>query len=171
MTSKEHNSGVSISQMELLRTKGTRFCRILQSSVIPRLKLDERILFLLIQPWRKLRWQMLPYLEMNGWTKVWKIEKYKVLKDEIARMWDMKEVIVIPVVAGCNINWLWEVYCSNWDWDDSRTCTKNSFIGDGKDFETGRWMLKKKKKKHNCKYHCAGLCETFDNRLLSALTE
>ena len=28
-----------------------------------------------------------------------------------------------------------------------------------------------KKKKHNCKYHCARLCETFDNRLLSALTE
>ena len=30
--------------------------------------------------------------------EVGKIEKYKVLKDEIARMWDMKEVIVIPVV-------------------------------------------------------------------------
>ena len=29
-----------------------------------------------------------------------KIEKYKVLKDEIARMWDMKEVIVILVVVG-----------------------------------------------------------------------
>ena len=29
-----------------------------------------------------------------------KIEKYKVLKDEITRMWDMKEVIVIPVVVG-----------------------------------------------------------------------
>ena len=34
-------------------------------------------------------------------------------------------------------------------------------------FETGTWMLKKKH--HKC--HCAGLCETFDNRLLSALTE
>ena len=32
--------------------------------------------------------------------EVGKIEKYKVLKDEIARMWDMKEVIVIPVVVG-----------------------------------------------------------------------
>ena len=32
--------------------------------------------------------------------EVGKIEKYKVLKDEIARMWDMKEVIVIPVVLG-----------------------------------------------------------------------
>ena len=32
--------------------------------------------------------------------EVEKIEKYKVLKDETARMWDMKEVIVIPVVVG-----------------------------------------------------------------------
>ena len=32
--------------------------------------------------------------------EVGKIEKYKVLKNEIARMWDMKEVIVIPVVVG-----------------------------------------------------------------------
>ena len=32
--------------------------------------------------------------------KVGKIEKYKVLKDEIARMWGMKEVFVISVVVG-----------------------------------------------------------------------
>ena len=32
--------------------------------------------------------------------EVGKIEKYKVLKDEIARIWDMKEVIVISVVVG-----------------------------------------------------------------------
>ena len=32
--------------------------------------------------------------------KVGKIEKYKVLKDGITRMWGMKEVIVIPVVVG-----------------------------------------------------------------------
>ena len=29
-----------------------------------------------------------------------KTEKYKVLKDEIARMWGMKEVTVIPIVLG-----------------------------------------------------------------------
>ena len=55
MNSKEHNSGTSMSQMELLRTKGVRFCGILQSGVIPRLKLDGQILFLLIKPSRKLR--------------------------------------------------------------------------------------------------------------------
>ena len=32
--------------------------------------------------------------------KVGKIVKYKVFKDWIARMWGMKEVIVIPVVVG-----------------------------------------------------------------------
>ena len=33
MTSKEHNNCTSMSQIELLRTKGTRFCGISQSSV------------------------------------------------------------------------------------------------------------------------------------------
>ena len=32
--------------------------------------------------------------------EVGNIEKYKVVKDEIARMWDMKEAVVIPVVVG-----------------------------------------------------------------------
>ena len=32
--------------------------------------------------------------------EVGKTEEYKVLKDDIARMLDMKEVIVIPVVIG-----------------------------------------------------------------------
>ena len=32
--------------------------------------------------------------------EVGKTEKYKVLKDEIPRLWDMKEVIVIPVAVG-----------------------------------------------------------------------
>ena len=34
MTLKEHHNGTSMSQIELLRPKGTRFCGILQSSVI-----------------------------------------------------------------------------------------------------------------------------------------
>ena len=34
--------------------------------------------------------------------KVGKIEKYKALKDGIARMWGMKEVIVILVVLGAS---------------------------------------------------------------------
>ena len=50
MAFKEHNSGTSISQMELLITKGSRFGGILQSSPMPRLKLDDLILLLLIKP-------------------------------------------------------------------------------------------------------------------------
>ena len=48
-------SGTSMIQMELLRTKSTRFCGILQFSAIPRLKFDDQILFLLIKLKRKLR--------------------------------------------------------------------------------------------------------------------
>ena len=55
LTSKEHNSGMSMSQIKLLRTNDTRFCGILQSSVIPRLKVDDQMLLLLIKPKRKLR--------------------------------------------------------------------------------------------------------------------
>ena len=54
MTFKEHSSGTSMSQMELFRTKGTRFCGVSRSSVIPRLKVDGQMLLLLIKPCRKL---------------------------------------------------------------------------------------------------------------------
>lgn len=46
MVFKQQNSGSSMSQMELLRTKGIRLCGILQSSVISRLKLDDQIVFI-----------------------------------------------------------------------------------------------------------------------------
>ena len=55
MAFKEHNSATSMSQVELSRTKGTRFCGILQSNVIPTLKLDDQKLLLLIKPRRKFR--------------------------------------------------------------------------------------------------------------------
>ena len=48
-------SGTSMIQMELLRTKSTRFCGILQFSAISRLKFDDQILLLLIKLKRKLR--------------------------------------------------------------------------------------------------------------------
>ena len=55
MAFKEHISSTSKSQMELLRTKGPGFYGILQSSVIPRLKLDDQIFLFLIKPTRKLK--------------------------------------------------------------------------------------------------------------------
>ena len=42
----------------------------------------------------------IPEDERVNEREVGKIEKYKALKDEIERMWGMKEVIVIPVVVG-----------------------------------------------------------------------
>ena len=55
ITFREHNSGTTMNQMELLRRKGKRFGGILQSSVMPRLTLDDQILSLLIKPRRNLR--------------------------------------------------------------------------------------------------------------------
>ena len=101
----------------------------------------------------------IPGNERVNKSEVGKTEKYKMLKDETARMWGMKEVIVIPVVAGAlgAISPGFEKYIT--DWDQSKTCTKISFIGDSKDFGNGTWMLKKRKKHM---YHCASLSETFD---------
>ena len=47
----------------------------------------------------KIRDGTIPRDERVNEREVGKIEKYKVLKDETARMWGMKEVIVIPVVV------------------------------------------------------------------------
>ena len=52
MSLKEQLSITSMSQMELLRTKCTRFYGILRFSVISRLKIDDQILLLLIKPRR-----------------------------------------------------------------------------------------------------------------------
>ena len=42
----------------------------------------------------------IPGAERVNEREVGKFEKHKVLKDEIARMWGIKEVIVIQVVVG-----------------------------------------------------------------------
>ena len=42
----------------------------------------------------------IPGAEQVNEREVGKFEKHKVLKDEIARMWGIKEVIVIQVVVG-----------------------------------------------------------------------
>ena len=103
-------------------------------------------------------------------SEVGKTEKYKVLKDEIARMWDMKEVIIISVVVGAlgAISNGFEKYIAaigiemRVEYPQIKALLRTARI-----FETGTWMSKKKHP--NC--HCAGLCETFDSWFLSALTE
>ena len=43
------------------------------------------------------------------------IEKYSLLKDEVARLWQMKKVVVIPIVAGAlgTITTKFEKYIEN----------------------------------------------------------
>ena len=93
-----------------------------------------------------------------------------MLQDEIARIWSMREMIVIPVVVGAlgAIPTDFEKYIAPIGIEMRVEHAKNSFIGDSKDFEIGTRILRKK---HHYKYSCASLCETFGNRLLSALTE
>ena len=101
-TSKEHSSGTSMSQMELLRAKGPRFlwdvtiqcdtkieARRPDIVVIDKSKKEVKIVVVTI-----------PGDERVNEGELGKIEKYKVLKYEITKMWGMKEVIVIPVVVG-----------------------------------------------------------------------
>ena len=108
-------------------------------------------------------------VRVNG-RKVGKIEKYKVLKDETTRKWGMKEVIVIlvVVVALRVISSGFEKYISPIG-IDMRVghAQKTALLGTAKIMI----LVLGSKKKHHYKYHCARLCETFNNRLLSSLTE
>lgn len=76
--------------------------RSVQSSVgfYTRLKLKNYILLYLIMPRIKI-------IDNTMFGDVWvnksgvrKIKKYIMLKDEIAKMWSMKKVTVIPIVVG-----------------------------------------------------------------------
>ena len=81
--------------------------------------------------------------------KVGKIVTCKVFKDGIAGMWGMKEVIVIPVAVGTlgaiSAGFVKYIAAIGIEMrvEHAQKKTKNSFIGDSKDFETGTWMLKK----------------------------
>ena len=59
--------------------------------MIPRLTLDDKILSLLIKTIRIVDVTIPGDTRVNE-REVGKIEKYKMLKDEIARMWAMKKV-------------------------------------------------------------------------------
>ena len=81
--------------------------------------------------------------------EIGKIDKYKMLKGEITRMWSMKKVIVVPVVVGAlgAISTGFEKYVAAIETEMKvEHAQKNSLIGNSKDFETGTWMLKKKQK-------------------------
>ena len=92
----------------------------------------------------------IPRDEWVNERKVGKTDKYKTLKDGIARMWGMKEVIVIPVVVGASgaISPGFEKYIAAIGIEmrvehAQKTQKTVFFIGYSKDFETSAWMLKK----------------------------
>ena len=75
--------------------------KILQSSVILRLKIDSQIFLLLIKPRRRLRSSILVFLEKYGWTE----QKKERLRNTRCLKWDcknvdMKKKTVIPVAVG-----------------------------------------------------------------------
>ena len=92
----------------------------------------------------------IPRDEWVNERKVGKIDKYKTLKDGIARMQGMKEVIVILVVVGASgaISPGFEKYIAAIGIEmrvehAQKTQKTVFFIGYRKDFETSTWMLKK----------------------------
>ena len=102
MAFKEHNSGTSMSTIRKHKNKEHNIlwyftiqydtkieARRSDIIVIDKTKMEVKVVYVTI----------LGDQRVNE-RKVGKIEKYKVLKDGITRMWGMKEVIVMPVVVG-----------------------------------------------------------------------
>ena len=60
-----------------------------------------------------------------------KIEKYSLLKDEIARLQQMKKVVVIPIVVGALgtiKNKVWQVYWKPSNGGQNWTCSEISIV-------------------------------------------
>ena len=60
-----------------------------------------------------------------------KIEKFSLPKDETARLWQMKKVVVIPIVVGAFRNYnskFWEVSWKPWKWDQNWTFSEISIV-------------------------------------------
>ena len=90
---KELIAGINRSRREWWKVKTSRYCGISQSSVIGKLRQEDQTLF---------------FIDIKGGEgddrvkdkELEKLEKYQLLKDEIAKVWRMRKVIVVPVVIG-----------------------------------------------------------------------
>ena len=90
---KELIAGMNRSRREWWKVKTSRYCGISQSSVIGKLRQEDQTLF---------------FIDIKGGEgddrvkdkELEKLEKYQLLKDEIAEVWRMRKVIVVPVVIG-----------------------------------------------------------------------
>ena len=92
-----------------------------------------------------------------------------MLKDGIARIWGMKELIVIPVVVDPlgAISTGFEKYIAAIVIDMRiEQAQKTGLLGTARILK----LVLGCSKKHHYRHYCARLCETFDNGFLSALT-
>ena len=102
---KELTTGMNRSRREWWKVKISRYCGISQSSVIGKLRQEDQTLSLLIRL-KKEREVVITDVAIRGDDRVKnnkklkKLEKYQLVKDKIAEVWRMPEVIVVPVVIG-----------------------------------------------------------------------
>ena len=88
---KELIAGMNRSRREWWKVKTSRYCGISQSSVIGNLRQEGEVVIIDVA--------------IEGDDKVKdkeleKLEKYQLLKDEIAKVWGTRKVIVVPVGIG-----------------------------------------------------------------------
>ena len=99
---KELIAGMNRSRRAWWKVKTSRYCGISLSSVIGKLRREEQTLSLLIRKERKV---VIIDVAIPGDDRVKdkeleKLEKYQLLKDEIAKVWRMRKVIVVLVLLG-----------------------------------------------------------------------
>ena len=88
---KELITGINRSRGEWWKVKTSRYCGISQSSVIGNLRQEREVVIIDVA------------IEGDDRVKdkeLEKLEKYHLLKDEIAKVWGMQKVIVVPVGIG-----------------------------------------------------------------------
>ena len=94
-------TGTNRSLREWLRVKTPKYCGISQSSATGKSRQEDQTVFIE----KKEREVFIIDVANPGDDRVKdkdleKIEKYQVLKDEIAKVWHMRKVILVPVVIG-----------------------------------------------------------------------
>ena len=169
MAFTEHNSGTSMSAIR--KHKNKEYNILWYFTIQYNTKIEARRSDIIVTDKTKMEVKVvdvtIPGDQRVNERKVGKIEKYKVFKDGITRMWSMKELIVIPVVVGAlgAISTGFRKYIAaigiEMRVEHAQKTTKIPFYWRQQRFSN--WYLDAKKK-HNYKYHCARLCETSDNR-------
>ena len=146
MALKEHHSGTRISQMGLLRKKILRDFTIQCDTKIEAWRPDIAIIDKTKKEVKIIDVTIPGDVRVNK-RNVGKTEKYKMVNDEMNRMgggggeYEESDCKVSSCrCISCNVNWLWKIFCSNWDGVEVEHAQKTA--SDSEDFETDTWMLK-----------------------------